>query len=96
MSDAVRPIPASWQTPMEREEAEATGTQPIFSEDETMSKKKSNDPKSTPGLVTIRLQLTPDERDKLRAIAAVSAHKDMANLMRAVARDIIKKGGWKP
>jgi hypothetical protein len=32
--------------------------------------KPKSEPKATPGLVSIRLQLTPDERDRLRVIAA--------------------------
>lgn len=55
-----------------------------------MAKKKARDPKSAPGLVSIRLQLTPAERDRLRVIAA-KAGKPMAIWCRDVVRSAMKK-----
>ena len=54
---------------------------------------KKPDPKSTPGLVTIRLQLTEDERDKLRVIAAKSPQKTMAVFCREAIRRLIHGKG---
>jgi hypothetical protein len=52
--------------------------------------KKKSDPKSAPGLVNIRLQLTPQERDRLRVIAA-KAGKPMAIWCRDVVRAAMAK-----
>jgi predicted DNA-binding protein len=52
--------------------------------------KKKPDPKSTPGLVNIRLQLTAAERDRLRVIAA-KAGKPMAIWCRDAVRAAIAK-----
>jgi hypothetical protein len=50
-----------------------------------MTPPKKKDPKTAPGLVNVRLQLTPTERDRLRVIAA-KAGKPMAIWCRDVVR----------
>jgi Meiotically up-regulated gene 113 len=42
-------------------------------------------------LVSIRLDLTPQERDKLRVVAAMSPHKNMAVYVRELIREDISK-----
>lgn len=54
--------------------------------------KKKADPKTVPGLVTIRLQVTPAERDRLRVIAAGSEHRTMAVWCREAVRKAMKGG----
>jgi predicted DNA-binding protein len=57
-----------------------------------MAKKqpKGDTSKSAPGLVSIRLQLTPTERDRLRVIAA-KAGRPMAIWCRDVVRAAMAK-----
>jgi hypothetical protein len=55
--------------------------------------KKRPDPKSAPGLVCIRLQVTAAERDRLRVVAAASEHRTMAIWCREKVREAMRREG---
>ena len=56
-----------------------------------MKKKPHDTLKTVPGLVHIKLQVTPEEREKIRQIASGTEHRNMAVWCRELVRRELAK-----